>query len=288
MKGIGFREKEGKASTLFTVHDNKEEEEMRSRSAATLLILTALVIAGGIVPARAEWNPGDGHVMHYPQLPDPEGWDIHAEYKSSGFPWWWCGTERGLADDWLASSSVEVTDIHFWGSWENDIVGLTGDVAISIFADDNGSPGEMLWSNVFTTDDYHVVEYGSGDQGWFDPYTGYYDEHDHEKVYQYNIPFIDPNITTPFFQEEGNIYWLGLSMNFVDCKWGWKTSQDHFGADGHYLLNFDDPPPQWEWDELIDPITYESLDMAFVITPEPSTICLLALGALALRRKRKA
>ncbi len=262
---------------------------MRVRSTATLLVLIAIAIGVGTPPALADWDPGDGHAMHYPQLPDPDGWDVFAEYKSSGIPWWWCGTKRGLADDWQATESIDVTDIHFWGSWENDIVGYTGDVSVAIFADSNGTPGEMLWSDVFTPDDYKVREYGTGDQGWFDPYTGYRDEHDHTKTYQYNIGEEAFDLDNIFHQEAGNIYWLGLSMNFEGCKWGWKTSQDHFRADGNYLLNFRDPPPEWEWAELYDPITSESLDLAFVITPEPSTVCLLGFGALALlRRRRKA
>lgn len=43
-----------------------------------------------------------------------------------------------------------------------------------------------------------------------------------------------------------------------------------------------------DWRPLIDPINGESLDLAFVITPEPATIGLLAVGAgMALLRKRR-
>ena len=40
------------------------------------------------------------------------------------------------------------------------------------------------------------------------------------------------------------------------------------------------------WRELIDPRTGISLDMAFVITPEPATLALLTLGAIAVLRRR--
>jgi hypothetical protein len=42
-------------------------------------------------------------------------------------------------------------------------------------------------------------------------------------------------------------------------------------------LLFDETDAVWrilgeEWNELIDPITSESMDLAFVITPEPATV----------------
>jgi hypothetical protein len=55
-----------------------------------------------------EWE----HKMHFPQLPDPTGWDVRA----------YC-----IEDDWQCSETGYVSDIHFWGSWHADEVGvLTG------------------------------------------------------------------------------------------------------------------------------------------------------------------
>jgi len=91
------------------------------------------------------------------------------------------------------------------------------------------------------------------------------------------------DIQDPFIQEAGTVYWLQ-----VDIIWylggfaGWKTSLDHFNDNAvWYDTNTD------EWRELIDPITYEPLDLAFVITPEPGTMSLFALGALGLLRRRR-
>jgi hypothetical protein len=51
-----------------------------------------------------EWP---NHKMHFPQLPDLEGWDVYAVYPKT------------LADDWQCSETGEVLDIHFWGSWRD-------------------------------------------------------------------------------------------------------------------------------------------------------------------------
>ena len=57
------------------------------------------------VPALADWDIGDGHKMHYPQLPDPNGWDVNL-------------TGNKVFDDWRCGGSGPVDDIHFWGFLE--------------------------------------------------------------------------------------------------------------------------------------------------------------------------
>ena len=51
------------------------------------------------------------HKMHFPQLPDEDGWDVNA-------------TDMCLADDWECSETGYVTDVHFWGSWEQGYMGV--------------------------------------------------------------------------------------------------------------------------------------------------------------------
>ena len=78
-------------------------------------LIPLLCLAVFTLPAWADWQPGDGHKMHFPQLPDENGWDVK-------------GCEGiCLADDWECSESGPVTDIHFWGSWKNGEAGqITG------------------------------------------------------------------------------------------------------------------------------------------------------------------
>lgn len=74
------------------------------------LAALGLVLATG-PPALADWVPGDGHKMHFPQMPDENGWDVKATDPLC------------LADDWMCSESGDVTDIHLWGSWLDEQVG---------------------------------------------------------------------------------------------------------------------------------------------------------------------
>jgi hypothetical protein len=236
--------------------------------------------------AAGDWFPGDPYKMHFPQLPDPMGWDVNATYP------------KVLADDWECTESGPVTDIHFWGSWADDIPGQIISVHVSIHTNvpagpdfQFSHPGDLLWERDFDPSLFAVVAYGEGDEGWFDPNTGQYLEHNHMLYHQINIT----DIRDPFYQEVGGIYWLDVSVMVESpagalAMWGWKTSQDHFMDDAVWS---DVPTPGRSvdgalWNELFDPITGESLDLAFVITPTPGTLVLLGIGGvLAAQRRRR-
>lgn len=242
---------------------------MKKLMTICLVVAMILAISGA---ANADWLPGDDHKMHYPQLPDPIGWDVQ-------FGW------VDVADDWECTKTGPVSDIHFWYSWKNDNTAVVGAVNVKIYSDNpEGSggysePDELLWERQFTADEFTSCWYGDGDQGWYDtdPTTGGWSFSDHYNFYQINIV----DIVNPFLQKEGTIYWLNLTMN-ATYDVGWKTSQDHWNDDAVYR-NYG----QEDWAELRDPYTQESLDMAFVITPEPTTICLLGLGTLSFIIRRK-
>jgi hypothetical protein len=234
--------------------------------------LCLLFVAG---TAMGDWDPCDPYKMHFPQLPDLDGWDV--EFSQSVVP--------QLADDWLCPRSGEVDDVHLWYSWEGDKVGIISAVTLGIYSNspdpDGGGPlysepNELLWSKTF--DVFKTRFWDTGDQGWYDPINDYYNLLDHINIYQLNIV----DIRDPFYQEEGEIYWLSVSLDMGEDpnQPGWKTSENHFMDDAVW----------WDganWNELKDPITDESLDLAFVITPEPTTIALLGLGGLLLRRRKR-
>ena len=73
------------------------------KSFVVLAVLGTLMFLAA--PTVADWKPEDGHKMHFPQLPDEDGWDVNATWP------------KVLADDWTCSETGWVKDIHFWGSW---------------------------------------------------------------------------------------------------------------------------------------------------------------------------
>jgi hypothetical protein len=238
----------------------------------------ALVTAG---VATADWFPGDPFKMHYPQLPDPLGWDVNATYP------------KVLADDWQCTETGPVTDIHLWGSWEFGAPGEILSVHTSIHRNipatpDAGSrPGELLWERDFFTGGFTILDpWGTGDEGWYDPNSGEFRRPDHQTFHQINIQ----QIPDPFIQNFGEIYWLDISVTVADIgtqtRWGWKTSLEHFMDDAVWG-DFDAVGGVTEWSELYDPETGVSLDMAFVITPAPGTLALLGFGGLAALRRRR-
>jgi len=203
---------------------------------AVVFAIVAVLIASISTVSLADWTPGDGHKMHYPQLPDEAGWDVYATagLAQYGYP------EICLADDWNCSESGHVTDIHFWGSWKNGregnilafVIAIAEDIPASENPDGYSKPGTTLWERTFEFWDAVAIDPPSM-EGWYNPYTGEVIYDDHNNYFQYNIV----DIPGPFYQIEGTIYWLSISA-IVEYEpiglqplWGWKSSMDHWNDD---------------------------------------------------------
>ena len=182
----------------------------------------------------------------YAQLPDPCGWDI-------------CLCNQ-VADDFNCGQTGPITDIHFWISWMDGIVGEVNNWEVEIWNDKPGAPGAgplWTWNGVGNVTTYHD---GTGPQGYFCPCAGppyWMYPPNHFDYYKVDID----NIQDPFIQQAGGAYWLVIRGNFIIPCAGWKTSQDHWNEDAVYW-----DKNMLEWQELYDPCTGESIDLAFEIT----------------------
>ena len=150
-------------------------------------------------------------------------------------------------------------------------------------------PGELLWEHHFGPGQFSVNLYSVGHEGWYNPNTGEYIDGSDYQAWQYNF-YIDP---IDAFQQEGTpdtpiVYWLDVSAIPLDdlALFGWKTSLMHWNDDAVWGDSHQGP-----WNELRYPGGHffegESIDLAFVITPEPATVALLGLGCLFIRRHKR-
>jgi hypothetical protein len=273
---------------------------MRKSSSALIFLVICLLSVG----ALADWDPCcPCPNTKWVQLPDPTGWDVRLT------------TPKILADDFICTETGWITDIHFWGSWKGDVVGVIDNIHLSIHADipDGGQgfsiPGAELWSVDIDPDDYagevKIRDFATADQGWYDPNltTDAYIRHDHDVMVQVNVFLAEED----WWIQRGTlenpvVYWLDIQVDVSSpagaiADFGWKTSYEHKGPDdavwGDWGPNFDASTVDGiDWHELIDPIwPDESLDMAFVITgipiPEPGIVALSGLGLLALLARRR-
>ena len=233
-----------------------------------------------------------------------------------------------LADDFQCTQTSPITNIQIWGSWLGDYLPNGNDPTdisfrLKIHGDipnpypDNpqywSTPAEpILWEKMFSSDSgpttftaepYDTVPDG---EGWYDPDTGEFNWPADYTVWQYsfNIPLAEA------FVQQGTIgnpitYWLALEA-FVqdpDAHFGWKSSSQHWNDDavwmyatstmidpGNYITNGGTISL---WSELLYPPGHElvgqSIDMAFVIAPEPITLVVLVLGMVpaALRKRQR-
>jgi hypothetical protein len=279
---------------------------------AALLAVVALALVAA--PATADWD--DTEPFKWVQFPDMDwGMNVWASphlLPDPENPGDFVMGQKFLADDWECTQTGFVTDIHIWGSWLFDILpksdsggpasGDPGNVSFVLsIHEDIPEDGDLipfsrpvldpLWEMTVTASE--VREWQIWTEEFWDPnipgVVG-----DDTIIYQYNF-FFDP---LEAFEQLGTIdepivYWLNVSAipDDPEAVFGWKTSWDHWNDDAVF------------WDEWPDGTTgpvgelrdyrfadTPSLDMAFVITPEPGTLAMLLgaglIGLVACGRRR--
>ncbi len=209
-----------------------------------------LILCAATLSVYADWQPGDPYKMHFPQLPDPCGWDV-------------CLMDQALADDFLCTQSGPIKDIHFWISyrWDQPIPIDYWDIYIA--TDANGVPGTYLWGWDGLSGNLNIIPYGQCPQGWYCPTMGIIQPYDHNMIWQVNLT----GITNPYVQQQGQIYWLIIQARSPSqppgAGVGWKSSINSFGAPAKW---WNSSGGGWQPLSVINPPS-----LAFVITGPPIT-----------------
>jgi len=189
-------------------------------------------------------------------------WDVGDPYKMH---WPQLPADSGgsistlvYADDWQCTESGPVTDVHFW-TWTFSAGPLPASCVFQVSIHDNipvgpggySIPGDLLWEQDFLPGQYTIRPWGT-------------------------YPFWQVNITDirePFIQSHGEIYWLDLFAFDTPENVLWNTTYNPFMDSAVMWLD-------GEW-------IATGGNMAFVITPEPATLCLVGLGVLGLVARRR-
>ncbi|HUT31215.1 MAG TPA: GEVED domain-containing protein [Sedimentisphaerales bacterium] len=272
----------------------------------SVFVLVTVMIGAGSV-AVGDWDPGELHKMHYPQLPDlnPTGMDVLAGPLSvdpDGTVYY----EKFIADDFLCTESGPITGIHIWCSYRGDIKYMDPPF-FSLVIYDNvpagtggipwSRPGQALWDTYVQPTAERI--YATSEESFYDPNPDMIVGND-TIVWQYNFEFGEDEA---FHQERNEIYWLGIKHTFdlnndgivnlmdlfvLKMNWpgsfGWKTSVvEQYEDDAVWTeaMTFFDVPhvvPEGEiWMPMDYPPEHEyagrSIDLAFVITgPAPAEL----------------
>ena len=247
-----------------------------------MLTLALITLIGTTSITFGDWDEGEPYKWY--QAPDltPTGIDICVD-DSGTYP----DPQRTIGDDFECTTTEPITDVHFWGSWRNDIKGRITAIHISFYTDDPVGPGGTNPDNQWSTPDilqweqwfdssqfierlYFTMPDGLY-EGWWDPRTaGSYTPMGDTQVYQYNI-----NIPQEPFIQQGTpdnpvVYWLVIEVKIDQTiegsSFGWKTCrfQDRWNDDAVWYGA--------QWVDIEYPTGHEyspdSLDMSFVLESE--------------------
>jgi len=230
-----------------------------------------------VLTTTNEPPPPPPPVDKWHQLPDTNGFDINATFRSI------------IADDFWCTNAGVITNIQIWGSWQFDatpypgtifVLGIWDDVAFSPTTANTpfSRPGSQpIWTETFTPGNYTMTPAGTGNELFYSPTTGQLGTE--SKIYLYNfVP------RSPFCQKGGPppgppapmTYWLSVQAILPSGvpAFGWKTSTNKWRDDAVYGHTAAAGGTVYDWKDLHDPrpgTGNPSLSMAFRILNGPPT-----------------
>ena len=161
------------------------------RSAAVLGLTVVSLFTAFILPASADWGPGEPAKWVQPPDLTTEGMDVRAT------------SDLILADNFPCNLTGPITNIHIWGSWREEYSpnpAQAENVAfqLSIHADvptndpqNSGPysfPGETLWYTNFMPGEFTVRMVHEGNEWWYDPSIPEVLNPGDAVCWQYNFP----------------------------------------------------------------------------------------------------
>lgn len=255
----------------------------------------------------ADWFPGDPYKYRQPV-------DVRVA-PGSNTPYATAvnASDAVVADDFPCTVTEPITSVHIYGAWDlatppgqepdtfqGFTVGFHADVPAQ--GGEPSRPGDELWRHTIP-EQYITGRFGAGQIGWW--YDRYHDPHWKQIIlsgYQYNIDLESfcRDMGFELFVQQGStaqplVYWLSIRADngLVPGgeQFGWISSSTHWNDDAadvalaQYTGGPNDP-----WNELTysyqqHPLSPESMDMAFVLVPEPASLALFLFGAAALARR---
>jgi len=235
-----------------------------------MLVIFGLLLSGVVAQADHINLP-----VIWSQLPDMDNYaNQYSVHEGDAV----CSSDFVCGDDAWTSSLWPVAAVRFWGSYldgydpgngtnsQSFIIDLHFDMPAGEIDPETGEVlpyshpgGSFSYMSTGVQEDY----YGTTSGG--------------EKIFEYN--FYLPVMSIP--KPSSPIYWIDIAY-YGDHPWGWSESQtDQLG------LSISNPEPQWHVGPWAN-VTVLDRDLAIeVMVPEPFSLSLLALGGMALLRKKR-
>ena len=272
-------------------------------------ILSLIVVAAVAAPALGDWNFLDPYKYRQPvdTYVDPQN---PLRPRASAVD----ATQDIVADDFPCVSTGPITSVHIAAAWS-----LNGTVEPASF---NGlwvgfhddvpaqdpvpsRPGMELWRHLVPKQ-YIQSRFVTGQIGWwFDRFSDPHWKPVNLSGWQYNVDLDSfcKESGLELFEQQGTatanrVYWLSIQADMglapPQDTFGWVTSGVFWNDDASYIgpTGYTGQASD-QWTDMVyagDGHLFfdRSVNMAFVLVPEPATMSLLALGGLVLiRRKRR-
>ena len=262
---------------------------MKAKLVVFSCALFVCVIAG---TALADVQPWPGTKWFQPpEMEEEWGQDWCSQLDSTG-----AAPTQVVMDDWLCTDNTSpVKGFRWWGSYFNDhsIDDISG-FHLSIHADIPAGAAASHPAPGFLHQQYFTLEELGYEEGGYQKYIG--DDSYGSPVYEYFALF-DECFWQTGTAADPVVYWVDIfavidnaDQDITNCVWGWHTSSTQNIDDAVKLIGYIPDTGEYTDFTVIEYAGHGSVDMAFEVIPEPSTLLLAVpaiFGLATVIRRRK-